>query len=291
MPPSNPTAPPTYKKTTNPSAAHTVASPPSSSTVVSTTAPLADLTSRHKKRSDAIADGIKTWILHEGLKPGDHLPKERQLADHFQCAKGTLREALKSLEVQGLITLKTGPSGGPILIEVSYKRSSDLLRNFLQFQDLNVEQIYQLRKIIEVELAVSVVGHLSDKALDLLEQNLASCCTSLSKSRRRNQLNMREKELDFHNILADHCPNPLLAFHARFLTDLLRDFIDFQVDHIEQYEKFTAHNIAHHRDLVAAFRAGDRESVHEIMSLHMAEAEAHTLSLKGVLSSDLMLAR
>jgi GntR family transcriptional repressor for pyruvate dehydrogenase complex len=253
--------------------------------------PLADLASRHKKRSDAIADGIKTWILHEGLKPGDRLPKERQLADHFQCAKGTLREALKSLEVQGLIALKTGPTGGPVLIEVSYKRSSDLLRNFLQFQDLNVEQIYELRKIIEVEIAVSVVGQLDEKALDLLEQNLASCCASLSKSRQRNQLNLREKELDFHNILADHCPNPLLAFHGRFLTDLLRDFIEFQVDHMAQYEKFTKCNIAHHRDLVDAFRAKDKESVRSIMTLHMNDAEAHTLSLNGVLSSDLMLAR
>jgi len=269
-------------------------SPPTQSptqTKLSKTSPLADLSSRHKKRSDAIADGIKTWILHEGLKPGDRLPKERQLADHFQCAKGTLREALKSLEVQGLITLKTGPSGGPVLIEVSYKRSSDLLRNFLQFQDLNVEQIYQLRKIIEVQLAVSVVGHLNENALELLEQNLATCCTSLSKSRRRNQLNLREKELDFHNILADHCPNPLLAFHARFLTDLLRDFIEFQVDHIEQYEKFTHNNIAHHRDLVAAYRKDDRESVRSIMSCHMCDAESHTLSLNGVLSRDLMLAR
>ena len=190
-----------------------------------------------------------------------------------------------------MITLKTGPSGGPVLIEVSYKRSSDLLRNFLQFQNLNVEQIYQLRKVIEVELAASVVGHLDDNALDLLEQNLASCCTSLSQSKRRNQLSLREKELDFHNILADHCPNPLLTFHARFLTDLLRDFIEFQVDHIEQYEKFTKCNIAHHRDLVAAYRAGDKESVREIMTFHMSEAEAHTLSLNGVLSEDLMLAR
>ncbi len=255
------------------------------------TSSLSDLSSHHQKRSDAIADGIKVWILHEGLKPGDKLPKERELAAHFNCAKGTLREALKSLEVQGLITLKTGPSGGPVLIEVSFKRSSDLLRNFLQFQDLNVEQIYQMRKIIEVELAVSVVGHLSDQALDLLEQNLASCCTSLSKSRRRNQMSLREKELDFHNILAAHCPNPLLAFHARFLTDLLRDFIEFQVNHVPEYEKFTQANIAHHRDLVAAYRAMDKESVRAIMTKHMIDAEAHTLSLNGVLSDELMLAK
>lgn len=252
---------------------------------------LSDLTSRPQKRSDAIADGIKAWILHQGLKPGDRLPKERELATHFQCAKGTLREALKSLEVQGLISVRTGPSGGPVLIEVSYTRSSDLLRNFLQFQNLSVEDIYGLRKIIEVELAVSVVGRLDDEVLTLLEQNLATCCASLSQSQRRNQLNLRQKELDFHNILADHCPNPLLAFHARFLTDLLRDFIEFQPDHMQEYAKFTEGNITHHRDLVAAYRAGDAENVRLIMSQHMQDAERHTLQLKGTLCNDMMLPR
>ncbi len=255
------------------------------------TATLSDLSSHPQKRSDAIADGIKAWILHEGLKPGDRLPKEKQLVEHFQCAKGTLREALKSLEVQGLISVRTGPSGGPILIEVSYKRSSDLLRNFLQFQDLNIENIYQLRKVIEVELAVSVVGRLNNEALDLLEQNLSGCCASLSHNLRRNQLQLREKELDFHSILASHCPNALLAFHARFLTDLLRDFIEFQPEHLRNYEKFTEDNITHHRNLVAAYRVGDGDAVQEIMTRHMQDAERHTLQLEGTLSDDLMMPR
>ncbi len=229
--------------------------------------------------------------MHEGLKPGDHLPKEHQLTAHFHCAKGTLREALKSLEVQGLIKIRTGPSGGPVLIEVSYARSSDLLRNFLHFQNLSIEDIYALRKIIEVELAVSLVGHLKPQTLDLLEQNLATCCASLTQSQRRNQLSLREKELDFHTVLADHCPNPLLAFHARFLTDLLRNFIDFQPDHLRTYEKFTHDNIAHHRDLLAAFRADDVEAVRQTMTRHMEDAESHTLSLNGTLASDLMLPR
>jgi DNA-binding FadR family transcriptional regulator len=187
--------------------------------------------------------------------------------------------------------VRTGPSGGPILIEVSYARSSDLLRNYLQFQNLSIKDVYALRKIIEVELAVSVVGRLNDAALTLLEQNLATCCASLSQSQRRNQLSLRQRELDFHNILADHCPNPLLAFHARFLTDLLRDFIEFQPDHMQEYEKFTQGNITHHRDLVAAYRAGDAENVRTIMSQHMQNAEHHTLQFKGTVCDDLMLPR
>jgi DNA-binding FadR family transcriptional regulator len=242
------------------------------------------------KRSDRIANDIKRWVIENDLSQGDKLPNEKQLADIFQCAKGTIREALKSLEVQGLITIRTGPAGGATLIEVSDKRTTELLRNFLQFRNLTVEQIYQLRKIIEVELAVSVTGLLSDQALTDLENQISGCCaTPITRSNRDRHLRLREKELDFHEILATNCPNPLLAFHAHFLTDLLRNFIEFRFDHVSQYETFTKSNIDYHHQLVKAFRAKDRQQVETVMNAHMCDCESHTLSLNGTLSKDLML--
>ncbi len=242
------------------------------------------------KRSDRIANDIKRWVIENELAAGDKLPNEKQLVDIFQCAKGTMREALKSLEVQGLIAIRTGPSGGPTLIEVSYKRTTELLRNFLQFRDVSVEQIYQMRKIVEVELAVSVVGLLPPEAIDKLENQVGKCCAnSIDRSRRHVHLNLRENELSFHDILASYCPNPLLAFNAQFLTELLRNFIDFRFDHISQYETFTQSNIDFHRKLVVAYKKEDQKKIRKLMTAHMEDCEQHTLSLNGTLSKNLML--
>lgn len=253
---------------------------------------ISQINAEPSKRSDRIANDIKRWVMDNELVEGDRLQHEKQLIEIFGCAKGTMREALKSLEVQGLISIRTGPSGGPTLIQVSHRRTSDLLRNFMQFRDISVEQVYQLRKVIEVELAVSVVGLLPQDILERLSGQISGCCAAPASQSRQNQhLRLREKELDFHDVLAEYCPNPLISFHAKFLNDLLRNFIEFRYDHVSQYETFTHSNINYHRQLIDAYKANNVEQVREIMTAHMIDCEKHTLSLNATLTKDLLLNR
>ena len=108
---------------------------------------------KRQKLSDVIVESVKRSIVTEALHPGDRLPTERELMEHFECSKGTAREALKALEVEGLVSTRTGPTGGAYLNEVGTEPASRALRNYLHFQHLDGEQVYQLRKVIEVELA------------------------------------------------------------------------------------------------------------------------------------------
>ena len=87
---------------------------------------------RRIKRADQIVESVKRWVVVNGKQPGDRLPNERELMAQFECSKGTVREALKSLEVQGLVSIKTGPNGGAVLERVPYEKASQLLRNFLR---------------------------------------------------------------------------------------------------------------------------------------------------------------
>ena len=75
------------------------------------------------KRSDLVAQEIKRLITEKDLSPGDRLPRESELQAQFQVSKGTIREALKALEVQGLVTMSTGPSGGGTIAEVPLDRT------------------------------------------------------------------------------------------------------------------------------------------------------------------------
>ncbi len=61
-----------------------------------------------------VVDQIQEAILQGRLKAGNKLPSERELQEIFQTSRGTLREALRVLEQKGLITIKTGVSGGPL---------------------------------------------------------------------------------------------------------------------------------------------------------------------------------
>ena len=81
---------------------------------------------RAPKRGDLMVEEIKRWIAERRLAPGDRLPKEDELQTLFGVSKGTAREALKSLEVQGLVTVSTGPAGGATIGEVPLERAFQL---------------------------------------------------------------------------------------------------------------------------------------------------------------------
>ena len=105
------------------------------------------------KRSDLVAQEVKRLITEKNLSPGDRLPREIELQEQFQVSKGTIREALKSLEVQGLITISTGPTGGGTIAEVPLDRTLQFMQNYLFFQEGTIVDIYTVRQMLDTRFA------------------------------------------------------------------------------------------------------------------------------------------
>ena len=139
-----------------------------------------------RKLSDQVVDRIKHWLMAKNIKPGDRLPQEKELIGPSRGQSGTIREALKALEVQGLISVATGRSGGAVVAEVSYETAAGLLGNYFFFQRLQATEIYDLRQLIEPEMAVSAVDRLTETDFKRLEQLIESCANvqDTPKSRR-----------------------------------------------------------------------------------------------------------
>lgn len=241
---------------------------------------------KRMKRADQIVDAVKRWIVVQDIQPGDRLPNEKALMELFECSKGTVREALKSLEVQGLITVRTGPNGGATLAEVPFGHASQMLRNYLHFQHATGPDIYGLRKLIEPEIAALACDHLSDNDLDELAQ-LTHCC-AVTPIDIEQRLQHRMSELDFHILLADRCGNPILGFMGRFLNDLLKDLIIYKKVQLPEQIEFSTSNLHYHQHLVEAFRARDRSHVRQLMLEHMQAAEAFNIELEAKLSKQLL---
>lgn len=233
-----------------------------------------------QKLSDLIVEDVKRWIVAERKKPGDRLPNEKELIELFGYSKSTVREALKALEVQGLIAIRTGPGGGAYLQKVGHEHASEALRNFLHFHPLDGHDIYQLRKIVEPELAASATGHLTVRHLDRLEENIRFCAMPVTNAEEMRA--HREAELAFHSILAECCPNPVLAFVCRFLNELLTDLMVYK-NALDSHHIGKA-NVDYHTQLLAAFRAGDADAVRRLMLEHMLDAETHMHDMEAVAS-------
>lgn len=235
-----------------------------------------------RKLSDLIVDEVKRLIMSEELKPGDRLPNEKDLIEQYEVSKGTVREALKALEVEGLIKTRPGPGGGAWLTEVGTEPASKALRNYLYFRHISAEQLYQTRKLIEVELAVSVVGHLTEEELLLLRKYTDQC--SEKPTTEEEQRLQKIAELEFHNVLADASPNPILSFFGRFLNESLRDLVVLKKAYLIDYYAFTKSNVDYHYALINAYEKQDKQQVRTLMAEHMCEAEVHFVALDGEIS-------
>src|SRR5215813_14716111 len=149
------------------------------------------------KRGDLMVEEIKAWIAEKRLAPGDRLPKEAELQALFGVSKGTAREALKSLEVQGLVTVSTGPAGGATIGEVPLERTLQLLQNYLFFRELSVTQIYAVRRLLEPELAAGAVPHLTEAHFAAMEASIATCAPHPASP--EQALAQRQEDLHFHD--------------------------------------------------------------------------------------------
>ncbi|MFK4824979.1 FadR/GntR family transcriptional regulator [Paenochrobactrum sp. BZR 588] len=237
------------------------------------------------KLSDQIAEDLRRTIAREKMVPGDRLPHEKALMEHYGCAKGTIREALKALEVEGLIAMQSGPNGGPEIQPASLEIAIQQLRQYMHFQTLTFQNVYEVRKSIEVALALSVVGKLTDADYRKLEKNIAIC---VEANRDGDRAVGRTAETEFHDILCDASDNPLLIFICRFLNSLLRDLVSFRSPSLTEHEQFGDHNVESHIALVEAFKRQDRDAVVHIMKEHMCCAEDFMCRLDAAFNSDLL---
>jgi GntR family transcriptional repressor for pyruvate dehydrogenase complex len=240
-----------------------------------------------QKRGDLVVEEIKRWIAEQNLQPGDRFPKESELQETFGVSKGTMREALKSLEVQGLVTVSTGPGGGARIEEVPLDRTFQLLQNYLFFKDVTVHDIYALRRVVEPLLASGAVAHISDAQIAALERSVEQCAPAPAD--RLHALAQRQEDLHFHDILAQANPNPLLRLICQIINQMLRHLVVLGSDPSgKDYQRLGDTNVAAHRAIVAAVHARDAETVHRLMYEHILEAERHVLRLNADVSKRLV---
>jgi len=244
---------------------------------------------KRQKLADLIAEDLKRRIVLEKFAPGDTLPNEKALIADYGCAKATTREALRILELEGLIELKTGPGGGAIIREVTIDPACRALRNFLHFQRVDGKQVYQLRRIVEIEIAESVIGRIGAEGAARLNDNIKKC--SRPHTNEESIRNHRILELEFHNILAEYCPNPLMRFISKFINDFLSDLVILKKAYEPERKEFDKANIEYHVALLEAIIAEDRQLVRQLMNEHMCDAEYHLEALEGIIADQFLFSR
>lgn len=241
---------------------------------------------RAGRRPAEIIEKLKDLIVAEGMEPGDRLPREQDLMTRFSASKSTIREAMGALQAQGLVRTRTGPGGGAFVSAIDDGRAMEMLGNYFFFNQPSIREIYALRKLLEPELAASVVGQLREQDFRRLHDTVR--LYDHSPANRGEEYRQRLAELDFHTVLADLSPNRVLGFLCGFLQNLLRDLSICRHIYEKPNPELRESGLSYQIHLLGAFSDGDRAAARDIMYRHMCAAQEYMEACEAELTSDFL---
>lgn len=230
---------------------------------------------RQQKRSDRIAARIRDLIVARGLKPGDRIPQDWLAEQELKASKGTVREAMKALETQGLIKSRTGPGGGAFVTALSGEQAMGLLGNLFLFNQPTISDIYTLRKLLEPALVAGLAGRLDESAYEKLQATIR--LYEHEPETAEEEFAQRVAELDFHSVLASLSDNLILGFVLVFLHRLLRDLAVCRAIYSTPNPGLRETALSYQVRLIRHLKSGDGEAARALMREHMEEAESYML--------------
>jgi len=171
---------------------------------------------RIPKTAEILASRIRKAIIRGELKAGDSLPAEAALITDFEVSRPTIREAIRILESEGLITVARGARGGA---RINAATNEFLIRAAgiaLQANGATIRDVFEVRTIIEPPAAGLAAAMRSDKAIGTLRD-----CLAREKAQLDNGVRPTALVAEFHGILLEECGNVALAMVGQALYDLV----------------------------------------------------------------------
>ena len=171
-----------------------------------------------KRYFEQIAQMIREKIFRENLKEGFRLPTEQQLAKELNVSRSVVREALRILDVMGYVDIKKGPQGGIFVSSLYHKPISDSLRNLANNGHITVNHLFDVRLQIETFIAAEAAQHAKKRSLEKLFALIEDASLHIDDA-----AYLKNKNIEFHLLLAEASGNPVLAILMKSITEILKE--------------------------------------------------------------------
>jgi GntR family transcriptional regulator, transcriptional repressor for pyruvate dehydrogenase complex len=221
---------------------------------------------------EAIVRQIEDKILLGKLKPGQMLLPESELMKQFGVGRNTVREALRILETSGLIKVRQGSRGGPVITELSNEFVSDFLIKAIRLGGVAADHLSQFRIALEPSIAEMLAGQeeIDPNLLSQLDQNVVRARALFEKGEVTAYANM-----EFHVLLAVATGNPMFII---LLKTLEANFNLVMTTNFNSAMPLGNENqlrtIRHHEKILEAIKKRDPVGARQWMQehlVHMAE--------------------
>jgi len=222
---------------------------------------------RGEKKSQTLARQILRDVLARRLRPGTTLPPEALMLEEYQVGRTTLREALRILEVQGLLTIRPGPGGGPVLAEAGsrgYARTSSL---FFQAGGMRLIEVMEARRVMEPVMA-RIAAERRDpgglRRLQLAVEQVESCVDAPAAR-------WREATRQFREAMDETAGQAVPALFCRALDEVVSDRITGFALPVNRRPEAAARLAA----VARAIARGNAAAAERLMCEHMDDVNRH----------------
>lgn len=240
--------------------------PPSAN---SKSAQLAFTPVRLKRGFEEIYEQIRAEIASGRLGPGDRLPSEREMASMFGVSRQAVREALRGLEISGLVVSKVGVTGGAFVREGDTSVVMRNLKDLAFLGQLSPGSLLEARILLTSDALRLVCAHGTEEDLDELERDTDRIELLSDAGQREERAALRT---NFYKILARATHNEVFEL----LIDALTDIVQLRLLAVRPDPRDDI--AAVRRKIIAALRERDADEAVAEMTAHFERLEEFLIS-------------
>ena len=215
------------------------------------------------KSSQVLAGRLQEQILSGVYSHGANLPTERELVTATSLSRGSVREALRILEAQGLVTTRAGRYGGSVVSRPTDALLENQISLFARGANVSVQALVETRQALTPMIAYLAAINRTQEDLEILQ----AISKRLETAAQRNVARFLELNADWHRALADASHNELLKIFAASIAGLMRE--------VSQIKNFASPNVRRltvhaHQRILDAIEVRDGETARRRAEKHVA---------------------
>ncbi len=200
------------------------------------------------------------------LRPGDKLPSERDLSASFGVSRSAVREALRSLEIAGVVRLQKGVKGGAFVLRGDPDLITRSIRDMFFLGRISIDSLTEARVLI-LDLAVRLAAErISPETVEALERNIDRLAEQSLKTPVPERI---ANGLDFYRLLAEATGNQVIqAIIVSLSTIVLQQVQRFEMRPLSGL-------VATRRRLIAHIASGDGGTAAREITMHLRRLHIH----------------
>lgn len=227
---------------------------------------------------EEICDSIREKLVSGELKAGDRLPSERELSEMFNVSRVALREAIRSLEIAGIVELRKGSKGGAFITRSGVGQVTRTFRDMLDFGGVSLATLLEARLLVMDAVVRVACERTSAADIEKLSRNVAE---TVELTRQGLYEERTLKAVEFSTLLANSTGNQVMSAILEAMASVIRRFVLIAGP--------PAHDpvIASRLQLIEQIKAKDTKGACETMRSYLTKLNAHLLNTeKARLRSD-----